>query len=182
MNDKPTQTGNSLEQEQIIEKIYEKDVPDKVKAHSYNLRSNVEFACAETQEKLCTYFQGSWYGVSTATNDPEPKEFDKGLIFVKDTDVLLSGDQWTTVVNIALDDYTNVVDLLKSMLQSIRNRIQDYKNPKFYSFDIQWDELARLDLTVKDLERESQSFQKLLYEETLIRILDIISARNKRLI
>ena len=86
------------------------------------------------------------------------------------------------MLNIALDDYTNVVDLLKSMLQSIRNRIQDYKNPKFYSFDIQWDELARLDLTVKDLERESQSFQKLLYEETLIRILDIISARNKRLI
>jgi hypothetical protein len=33
------------------------------------------------------------WSVSTATNDPEPKEFDKGLIFVKDTDVLLSGDQ-----------------------------------------------------------------------------------------
>ena len=50
-NDKPTQTGNSLEQEQIKDNTYEKEVPDKVKAHPYNLRSNVEIACAETPEK-----------------------------------------------------------------------------------------------------------------------------------
>ena len=36
---------------------------------------------------------------------PEPKTFNKGLIFVKDTDILLSGDKWTIVINIALDDY-----------------------------------------------------------------------------
>ena len=120
------------------------------------------------------------WSVSTAISDSEPKEFDKGLIFVKDTDVLLSGDQWTIVVNIALDDYTNVVDLLKSMLRSIRNRIQDHKNPRFYSFDIHWDELAHLDVIVQNLEEESKSFQKLLYEGTLIRGQDIVSARNKR--
>jgi hypothetical protein len=38
VNDKPTQTGNSLELEQIKDNIYEKEVPDKVKAHSYNLK------------------------------------------------------------------------------------------------------------------------------------------------
>jgi hypothetical protein len=34
----------------------------------------------------------------------EPKNFDKGLIFVKETDVLISGDKWTIAANIALDD------------------------------------------------------------------------------
>ena len=32
----------------------------------------------------------------------EPKTFDKGLIFVKDTDILLSGDKWTIVVTVAV--------------------------------------------------------------------------------
>jgi len=36
---------------------------------------------------------------------PEPRNFDKGMVFVKDTDILLSWDKWTVVVNIALDDY-----------------------------------------------------------------------------
>ena len=48
--DKPTQTGNSLGQEQITENTHEKEVPGKVKTHPYNLRSNVEFACTEMQE------------------------------------------------------------------------------------------------------------------------------------
>jgi len=37
-----------------------------------------------------------------------------------------------------------------------------------------------LDAIVKDLEKESQSFQKLLYEETLIRGQDAVSTWNKR--
>jgi hypothetical protein len=48
---------------------------------------------------------------------PEPKLFDKGLVFVKDTDILLSGYKWTIVVNIALDDYSNLVELMKTELK-----------------------------------------------------------------
>jgi hypothetical protein len=46
------------------------------------------------------------HGAPAATTGPEPKVFDKGLIFIKDTNILLSGDKWTIVVSITLDDYT----------------------------------------------------------------------------
>jgi hypothetical protein len=35
--------------------------------------------------------------------------FDKGLIFMKDRDILLTGEKWTLTVNIALDDYVNLI-------------------------------------------------------------------------
>jgi phage antirepressor YoqD-like protein len=50
------------------------------------------------------------HGAASITLVPEPKTFDKGLIFVKETDILLSGDRWTIVLNIAVDDYTTLVD------------------------------------------------------------------------
>ena len=40
---------------------------------------------------------------------PEPKTFNKGLIFVEDTDILLSGDKWTIVINTALDEYEALI-------------------------------------------------------------------------
>ena len=59
----------------------------------------------------CTYISGfmTWDAIA-ATSTPEHIELNKGLIFIRDADVLLSGDQWTIVVNIALDDYTNLVN------------------------------------------------------------------------
>ena len=56
------------------------------------------------------------HGAAAITLVPEPKNFDKGLIFVKETDVLLSGDRWTIVINIAVDDYTTPVDNMKLIL------------------------------------------------------------------
>jgi len=53
------------------------------------------------------------WGAATAASMPEPKG--KGLIFVKDTDILLSGDKWIIAVNIPLDDYTTLVYLMKSV-------------------------------------------------------------------
>jgi hypothetical protein len=35
--------------------------------------------------------------------------YDKGLIFMKDRDILVTGDKWTLAVNIALDDYVNLI-------------------------------------------------------------------------
>jgi hypothetical protein len=95
----------------------------------------------------------------------EPKAFDKGLVFVKDTDILLSGDKWTIVVNIALDDYTFLINDMKSMIDYIRQRIQMHQNPK-YSFDIYWEEINRLDKMVWELAVDLQSFKKLLFTET----------------
>jgi len=83
----------------------------------------------------------------TEMTAPEPKTFDKGLIFVKDTNILLSGDKWTIAVNVALDDYTALVQIMRATLNHIRQKIRVHKKPKSYSFDIHWDELNRLDTT-----------------------------------
>jgi hypothetical protein len=44
-----------------------------------------------------TGFMSIWGAVLSIA--PEPRKFDKGLIFVKETDVLLSGNKWTIAVN-----------------------------------------------------------------------------------
>jgi len=62
-------------------------------------------------------------GVPTETAMPESRTFDKGLIFVKDTNILLSGDKWTIVVNIAVDDYTALVYIMRASLNQIRQKI-----------------------------------------------------------
>jgi hypothetical protein len=72
------------------------------------------------------------WGAAVVVSVPEPQKFDKGLIFVKDTDILLSGDKRTIAVNIALDDYANLVDLMKSMLSYIRQKIQIQKTRRLY--------------------------------------------------
>lgn len=96
----------------------------------------------------------------------EPKAFDKGLVFVKDTDILLSGDKWTIAVNIALDDYTLLIDHMRSLIINIRLQIQMHQNPKLNSFDIHWEEVDRLDKMVRELAIDLQSLQKLLFKET----------------
>jgi hypothetical protein len=120
------------------------------------------------------------WGAAAVTSVPEPNIFDKGLIFVKDTDILLSGDKWTIVVNIALSDYATLIDLMRSMLSQIRREIQAHKNPKSYLFDIHWEELSRLDKMVGGLEDDSKGFRKLLFEEKLARNPRTIDVRNKR--
>ena len=67
---------------------------------------------------------------------PEPEAFNKVLIFVKDTDILLSGDKWTIVVNIELDDYEALVYTMKMTLNEIIQKIRLQKSPKLYSFYI----------------------------------------------
>jgi hypothetical protein len=54
------------------------------------------------KSNCCTYIAGFVIcRTATVTMVPEPKIFYKGLIFVKDTDILLSEDKWTIAVNIA---------------------------------------------------------------------------------
>ena len=56
-------------------------------------------------------------------DNPQFNICDMSLILFKDTDILLSGDKWTIAVNIALDGDTTFLDLMKSMLGHIRQRI-----------------------------------------------------------
>jgi hypothetical protein len=119
-------------------------------------------------------------GAAAVTIVPEPKKSDKGLIFVKDTDILLSGDKWTIVVNIALDDYDTLVFVMREILEQIRSKIQVYKNKKFFSLDLHWEEIGRLDKMVDGINSDLESFQKLLFDKTLVRTSSASSARSKR--
>jgi hypothetical protein len=95
----------------------------------------------------------------------EPQTLNKGFVFVKDADILLSGDKWTIVINIALHDFTTLVQTMRSTLEHIRYKIQVHKNPKSYFFDIHWEEVSRLEVMVGELD-DLQHFKKLLFEET----------------
>jgi len=103
-------------------------------------------------------------GAAAVAIVPEPKKFDKGLIFVKDTDILLSGDKWTIVVNIALDDYDTLVFVMRRILDKIQREIQMYRNRKSYSLDLYWDEIGRLNRTLDGISGDLECFQKLLFE------------------
>jgi len=119
-------------------------------------------------------------GTTTGMVVPEPQTFDKGLIFVKETDILLSGDKWTIVVNIALDDYGALVYTMRTILEQIRQKIQVQKSSRIYPLDIPWEELNRLDKMVKGLDLDLQSFRKLLFEETMTRSPSVAGVRTRR--
>ena len=134
-------------------------------SHSYHLRSRPEV----TQNKV------------TRKRIFQPRTFDKGLVFVKDTDILLSGDKYTIVVNIALDDYDALVHIMRYTLSQVRQKIGIHRTPKARSclFDIHWDEIDRLDTTVQGLDDDLQSFRKLLFEDEVSRIPTRVNARAK---
>jgi hypothetical protein len=111
---------------------------------------------------------------------PEPMTFDKGLVFVKDTDILLSGDKWTIAVNNALDDYAILIENMKIVLENVKQRIQVYRNPKLNAFDIHWEEIMRLEGIVRKLEIDIMGFQKLLFEYVTMRSPRESGVRSKR--
>ena len=91
--------------------------------------------------------------------EPEQRQFDKWVIFVKGTDILFSGDKWTIAVNIALDDYESLVGVMELVLGQVRRNIQVHENPKVYSFDIHWEEINRLEKMDGELENDLNSFK-----------------------
>jgi hypothetical protein len=65
-------------------------------------------------------------------------DFYKGLIFMKDRDILLTGNKWTLAVNIALDDYLNLIRGMRFILVQIQRNIGKYQSPDRRTLDIQW--------------------------------------------
>ena len=95
----------------------------------------------------------------------EHKAFNKGLIFVKDTDILLSGDKWIIVVNIALDDYEGLVHTMKMTLSQISQKIRLQKDfEEKYSFEIHWEEIDGLIAIVQRLDMDLKVLRRLLFE------------------
>jgi hypothetical protein len=105
------------------------------------------------------------FTVSCISSNTEPGPYNKGLIFIKDRDILLTGDKWTIAVNVALDDYLNLIRGMRFALGQIRRNIQAYKNQRLPTLDIHWEEIGRLDKVINELEDNLNSFWKLLSEE-----------------
>ena len=112
---------------------------------------------------------------------PEPRVFDKGLVFIKETEILLSGDRWTVAVNIAVEDYSSLIFGLKLILNQTRRNIQMHKTPNPATLDLHWEEIDRLHKVVAELSSDLGSFINLLAEEVPTpRTVIAKSALNKR--
>jgi hypothetical protein len=70
------------------------------------------------------------------------------------------------VVNIALNVYDVLIEIMKFILNTVREKIEVHKNPKSYSLDIHLEEINRLDGIVRRLEMDLMCFKRLLFEET----------------
>ena len=71
--------------------------------------------------------------------------FEKGLIFMRDRDILLTGDKWTLAVKIALDDYVNLIRGMRIILTQIQKSIELHQSPINKVLDIHWKEIGRLE-------------------------------------
>ena len=153
--------------------------------HSYNLRSRTLshsslVPLADTTWFMCVTGVMQAWGVAKSVQ-PEPRVFDKGLVFIKETEIPLSGDRWTVAVNIAVDDYSSLILGLKLVLNQTKRSIHMYKTPNAATFDLQWEEIDRLDKVVAELSSDVGSFTPLLAEEVPTpRTVITKSARSKR--
>jgi hypothetical protein len=95
--------------------------------------------------------------------------YDKGVIFMKDRDILLTGDKWTLAVNTALDGYVNLIQGMRFILAQIRRNIEAHKSFNRNILDIHWEQVERLHKITDELETDLMSVSKLLSEEVPIR-------------
>jgi hypothetical protein len=98
---------------------------------------------------------------------------------MKDRDILLTGDKWTIAVNVALDDYLNLIRGMRFALVQIRKNIQVHRNQFKTSLDIHWEEVGRLDQITNELEADLYFltyYRKMILAEVLYPELSGINA------
>jgi hypothetical protein len=91
------------------------------------------------------------------------------LVFRKGRDILLTGDKWTLAVNIALDDYVNLIRGMRFILVQIQRNIETHQGPDEGTLDIQWDEIGRLQKITDELEADLESVSKLMSEKVQLK-------------
>jgi hypothetical protein len=72
-------------------------------------------------------------------------------------------------VNIALDDYVNLIESMRFILAQIQRNIELHQSPSSKVLDIRWEEIKRLYKVTDELEIDVRSVSKLLSEEIPIR-------------
>jgi hypothetical protein len=82
---------------------------------------------------------------------------------------MLTGDKWTKVINIALDDYLSLIKSTKFALTQIRRNIKMYRSSDKSDFDIRWEEISQIERLKNEIEVDLESVSKLLSEEVPVR-------------
>jgi hypothetical protein len=95
--------------------------------------------------------------------------FEKGLILMRDRDILLTGDKWTLAVNVTLDDYVNLIQGMRFILAQFQRKIELQQSSSSKVLDIHWEEIKRMYKVTDQLEADLASVSKLLAEEEPIR-------------
>jgi hypothetical protein len=98
---------------------------------------------------------------------------------MKDRDILLTGDKWTLAVNIALDDYVNLIQGMRFILVQTQRNIDSHKTTS-NTLDIHWEEIRRLHKITDELESDLSSVSNLLSKEIPITKGKTNMQRNKR--
>jgi hypothetical protein len=99
--------------------------------------------------------------------------FDKGLIFMKDRDILPTREKWTLTVNIALDDHVNLIQDMRFILTRVQRNVDIYKSPNSKGLDTHWEEIKRLYKITDELETDLLSVSKLSSDEASLRRSDL---------
>jgi hypothetical protein len=99
---------------------------------------------------------------------------------MKDRDILLTGEKWTLAVNIALDDYLNLIRGMRFILVQIQRNVGKYQSPDKGTLAIQWGEIGRLQKITDELEADLESVSKLLPEEVPLKSKITNPNRTKR--
>jgi hypothetical protein len=60
---------------------------------------------------------------------------------MRDEDILLIGNKWNLAVNIALDDYVNLIKGVRVILTQSQRNTELHWSPNSKVLDIQWEEV-----------------------------------------
>ncbi|PSN32097.1 hypothetical protein C0J52_23919 [Blattella germanica] len=127
--------------EQVIQEILQEELgSDSASESSFDIGDNETANDAEGIPIVM--------GEST---DPSLR-LDKGMVFMKDRDILLTGDKWTIVLEIGLDDYNYLSNGMAEALMTIKTNLHSLAQKDVNDKPIYVTEVNRLEATVREVD------------------------------
>ena len=95
-------------------------------------------------------------------------QLDKGLVFLKDRDILITGQKWTIVLEVGIDDYVYVLRGMKVAVDAIQLKLHALLQGDTDDRSVYQSEVTRIISIMKDLSVDIDSFEALLPENVTI--------------
>ena len=90
------------------------------------------------------------------------ENLDRGLVFLKERDVLLTGDRWTVVVEIGIEDYVYLVKGMTTACNNLQQDIEKWVSINHTNKSIFSIEIHRIQGWITEINIQVQSFVALL--------------------